>query len=650
MKILIRKDVAEEIEKSCKYIKRWFSNGKWHYKYPAEYQTKSNRTETKISIAKKTPLISGIKPLSHATEQQIDEALVNLSLYARAGKLKCPALGNHSVYITGRTQEHIKETKGTIRTFNEMQHKAKYIPFIPEILKNGRICEKSSSSKGVIYGIIGQIEYFDEGKQKTVKESVELAINYDKETRKYVFSFANFIIKKSIPSSMDFKSTSFLACPVGACKAEAFSTTNINVYPIEDDVKKIINKSIKQKGRKTMIVVRLDSEIAKSIKDRSKLVRVQRQVIRNGKPVMTFVWINPNKLQPKKKTRKAAESDIDKKYMEAIRKGDIDTVRKMVYEKAEKNGFKNAIPEQAEGYTLRVKAPPKKTKTIYKTFYVDTHGKPSALFIGNSENLPMNVWIDAKEAFHFTDAKNGREYVPSVSNPNNSKANKTGDTHYFPAEMKDELIARGYITNRTGIKNGMGAITALAYRPGWHAGDLPFFPQGGTKIKGSNYDNVHRWNQVVFEIEIDADNDYTDEAKQSGIEKRKTDKYANDDLQYMPKNGFYQFTTNPTVKQQTGGKGDWFITHSIKIKRAMTEEECNKILTQNGMKAQEWESKDSPGTIGKMDLSSLGYTGPDFDAARKTLAPITYDDDGKIIPLSQRFNRKSDDVRKSLGW
>lgn len=83
---------------------------------------------------------------------------------------------------------------------------------------------------------------------------------------------------------MDFKSTTFLACPVGACKAEAFSTTNVNIYPIKDDVKKTINKSINQKRRKTMIVVRLDSEIAKAIKDRSKLVRVQRQVIRNGKP------------------------------------------------------------------------------------------------------------------------------------------------------------------------------------------------------------------------------------------------------------------------------------------------------------------------------------------------------------------------------
>ena len=49
-----------------------------------------------------------------------------------------------------------------------------------------------------------------------------------------------------------------------------------------------------------------------------------------------------------------------------------------------------------------------------------------------------------------------------------------------------------------------------------------------------------------------------------------------------------------------------------------------------------------------MELSKLGYTGEDYDAARKTLAPITYDDDGDIIPLSQRFNKESDDVRKSI--
>lgn len=391
-------------------------------------------------------------------------------------------------------------------------------------------------------------------------------------------------------------------------------------------------------------VMQISDEIEKAIKDRSKLVKVYKPVTRGGKTFMAGVWVNPSEAQPSAKPHKASEEELDRVYMDAVKKGDIDTLRRMVIEKAERNGFKDAIPEQAEGYSLRISRPPRKTRTVYKTFYVDTRGKPSALFIGNNENIPMNVWVDAKDAFHFTDPTNGRVYVPSMPNPQNKGAGKTGDTRKFDAEAKKELVKRGYITEKA------NSITALAYRPGWHAGDLPFFPQGGTKIKGqkTNYDNIHRWNQVVFEVEIDADNDYTQEAK-DGLAKKKAagDRSAKADLQYMPKNGFYQFTTNPTVKQQTGGKGDWFISHSIRIKRALTEEECNKILAENGMKPQEWEAMDGSG-IGKMDLSKLGYTGADYDAARKTLAPITYDDDGNVIPLSQRFNRNVDDVRKSF--
>lgn len=388
-------------------------------------------------------------------------------------------------------------------------------------------------------------------------------------------------------------------------------------------------------------------EVMKAL-NRAHLVPKQIQV-RNakGKVYMKTVYVNPNKKKKLVYSPSKLEEDerLDREYMQAVKDGDIDKLRQMVIEKAEKNGFKNAIPEQAEGYSLRITRPPKKTKTVYKTFYVDTNGKPSALFIGNNENLPMNVWLDAKEAFHFTDPNNKLEYVPSMPNPTNKKAGKTGDTHSFDEATRQELIKRGY------IKKKAKTVTALAYRPGWHAGDLPFFPQGGKVIAGSNYGKVHRWNQVVFEIEVDADKDYTEEA-QNQPKARKKDGSLNPtkaDLQYMPEHGFYQYTTNPTIKKLTGGKGDWFISHSIKIKRALTEEECNKILAESGMKPQEWESMDGKGT-GPMDLSKLGYTGEDYDAARKTLAPITYDDDGEIIPLSQRFNRQSNDVRKSLDF
>lgn len=367
-----------------------------------------------------------------------------------------------------------------------------------------------------------------------------------------------------------------------------------------------------------------------------------------GYPVGTIrEWNNikyrktaPNKWQRIYETKNES-ANIDTEYFNAIKSGDMEKVQKMVNERAEKMGFKDAIPEQGNGYKIRVTRPPKKTKIVYKCFFVDTHGKPSALFVDNNASLPMNVWLNANDTFHFTD-ENGNAYVPTMGNATNKDAGKTGISVKIPNEdIKKELIKRGYLPEGSNAKN----ITCVAYRPGWHGGDLPFFPQGGKKDINSNYGNVHRWNQVIFEIEIDADKDYTHEAKNQEKAKNKdgTLNLKKADLQYMPEGGFYQYTTNPTVKQQTNGKGDWFISGSIKIKRALTQKECNDILQANGMKEQEWEG-------GEMDLSKLGYTKPDFDAARKTLAPITYDDNGKIIPLSQRFNKDVDDIRKSLTW
>lgn len=235
-----------DFEKSFNYIKRWFSNGEWHYKYPPKYRVKENRTETKNDIAKTTKLITGIKPLNNPTEKEIDEVLVQLSLYAIDGKLKCKALGNNSVYITDRTQEHIKETHNEPRTIAEMKHKAKYIPFVPEILKNGKISEKSSSKEGVIYGVIGQVEYYDEKKKKTVNESVELAINFDKDTRKFVFSFADKGIKKSLFNYKDLNDH-FSADPIVDTETVPITICRISEYT---KMSSNINKSLTYSGHK----------------------------------------------------------------------------------------------------------------------------------------------------------------------------------------------------------------------------------------------------------------------------------------------------------------------------------------------------------------------------------------------------------------
>ena len=129
-----------------------------------------------------------------------------------------------------------------------------------------------------------------------------------------------------------------------------------------------------------MLVIKADSEIAKAI-NRSKLVRQQKQVIRNGKPVMTYVWVNPDKNKQKTGHKKLSDAEIDRAYFTAIQSGNMELVQKMVKDRAIEKGFKDAIPEQGNGYKIRTKRPPQKTKTYYKCFYVDTHGRPSALFV-----------------------------------------------------------------------------------------------------------------------------------------------------------------------------------------------------------------------------------------------------------------------------
>ena len=340
-----------------------------------------------------------------------------------------------------------------------------------------------------------------------------------------------------------------------------------------------------------------------------------------------------------------SSKQLNQEYMSAIedyknetdetkRDAILDKIRDMVVQAADRGGFSNIIPEQTRAYTVRIKPAPKKTKKVYKVFTVDENGRPSALFVSSKDTLPKNIWIDANDTFAFTDNNNGHKYIPSTKNPN-TMGGATGDSHKtenISPEDLAKLEALGYIKKN---KHGQypKTIIGLAYRPGWHTGDLPFFPQGGKQGDGTtNYKHIHRYNQVVFECEIAYDTDYTSSSKNSKGQVVYTD------MQSLPADGGYKFATNPMTNQND--LGGWYISSSLKIGRALTEDECNKILAEHGFKPQEWQAYGAGNdfVLGKLDLSRLGYTEDELEAAHKTLAPITYGDDGKIIPLSQRFN------------
>lgn len=330
-----------------------------------------------------------------------------------------------------------------------------------------------------------------------------------------------------------------------------------------------------------------------------------------------------NEVNPAKKLKEFTESRDDL-YKEYVENGNMEKAFELVMEEASMKLAENPMPEVTDAYSVSHEQEPEATIKVYKVFTLDKDGDPSALFVSGKDKLPMGVWLNAQDTWHFT-AANGKDYVPSTRNPN-GRGSKTGSSVLIPNEqVRQELIQRGFLPEGSKAKY----ITALAYRPGWHAADLPYFPQGGKQDPESNYGNVHRSNQVVFECELSANKDYTETARSQAKAYNSDGKFVarNADLQYMPKNGYYQYTTNQFLKNED--KGHWYIGGAMKINRALTQEECDTILKENGKVVQEWEND-------ILDLKKLNYA-TISSKVKPVLAPVMYDETGKMIPLSRRF-------------
>lgn len=330
-----------------------------------------------------------------------------------------------------------------------------------------------------------------------------------------------------------------------------------------------------------------------------------------------------NEVNPAKKLKEFTESRDDL-YQEYVENGNMEKAFELVMEEASMKLAENPMPEVTDAYSVSHEQEPEATIKVYKVFTLDKDGDPSALFVSGKDKLPMGVWLNAQDTWHFT-AANGKDYVPSTRNPN-GRGGKTGSSVLIPNDqVRKELIQRGFLPDGSKAKY----ITALAYRPGWHAADLPYFPQGGKQDPESNYGNVHRSNQVVFECELSANKDYTETARSQAKAYNSDGKFVvrNADLQYMPKDGYYQYTTNQFLKDED--KGHWYIGGAMKINRALTQEECDTILKENGKTVQEWEND-------ILDLKKLNYA-TISSKVKPVLSPVMHDETGKMIPLSRRF-------------
>lgn len=246
------------IEKAYKYIRRWKNNnGEWRYEYPKGYNKKKHSFKDVVTaLTNQTEVITDVQPLK--TEAQINAELARLKKLSDNGRLRCPALGNSNIYIEDMTIGHAEVTGGTFRTAEARIHKLQYLSFVEPILKNGILFMKSRKynhawsldkvpqRERTTYGIINKVIYYDKAKDKDITCGLEIVVAWDNERKRFVFSFIDRQIKKSLLNSKD-SSTSFEACQVGACNAEALSTADsIIAHPVglstTDEVFIILNK------------------------------------------------------------------------------------------------------------------------------------------------------------------------------------------------------------------------------------------------------------------------------------------------------------------------------------------------------------------------------------------------------------------------
>ena len=188
---------------------------------------------------------------------------------------------------------------------------------------------------------------------------------------------------------------------------------------------------------------------------------------------------------------------------------------------------KNGVPLYAKGGAVEDDGDvPKKTVKAYKLFRVHPKhpGKLFPLFVDANTPVEMGKWIAAKEG-----------------------------------EM-----ANGKVKSKIG---------PLAYRPGWHAGDLPVATHIGEKSDPAlTAPDVRPENHAWAEVEMPHDVDWQSVANERGVNKQgrliPSRAHITDQL---PVGGHYRYKTNPNMT------GNWLIGGSMKVNSMLSDKDVAKI-------------------------------------------------------------------------
>lgn len=212
-------------------------------------------------------------------------------------------------------------------------------------------------------------------------------------------------------------------------------------------------------------------------------------------------------------------------------------------EDAQKQGF--AIPLENTKWMDNEFIEPKNIGKAYKVFFIGKDGKlyPPVIANDDSRDTPIGVWLPA------------------------SSPNIIG---YTLKDHRPKVQSGGKGTRGKGLG-------PLAFRPGWHMGEIPYAEQF---LKRGTINGRRVWPRglVWAECEYSNDVDYNEEAMSYGYSKNGNFRHSYAGLPKIPKGGSYKYRTNPNPKTVP-----WIIAGAMKVVKVLTYDEVDRILEKNGV-------------------------------------------------------------------
>lgn len=215
-------------------------------------------------------------------------------------------------------------------------------------------------------------------------------------------------------------------------------------------------------------------------------------------------------------------------------------------------------------YSLRKKDPPQKIGIAYKVFLAKD-GKLYPPMVANpgGAGTPVGVWLDADIGQSAPPSKTGRAQVQG------------------------------------GGKGTAAGKISLAFRPGWHLGDIPLAKQFARKNPESGIKDLFPADFVWAECEYAMDIDYQEEAMSYGYTENGKFRHSYAGLPKLPTDGYYRYRTNPNPDTVP-----WIITGAMRVKRILTDAETDAICREHGVEPMARQG-------GPIDLSKYGLEAGD---------------------------------------